>query len=162
MTKRIGAVLILVCVSVVWAVQSNPPRVGDEQQKAVEKAVLETHARIMEAERSRDADKFFEFIPDFDKGLIIQDGTLFKTRQEALDTVRAGFQAVAKVERTYEQTYVTVLSSQAALLTAKGTSSITLSDGRTLGGPFAASMVFVLRDGQWKLLQGHYSTPNPQ
>jgi hypothetical protein len=123
--------------------------------------VLETHAKMMAAEKNLDADKFFECIADFDKGLIIQDGTLFKTRQEALDVVKAGFQGVTKVERKYDQTYVTVLSPEIALLTASGTSSATLSDGRTLSGPFAASMVFVLKEGQWKLLQGHYSTPNP-
>lgn len=162
MKIAVKLILALACVSVVWGVQGGTPRVGDEQQKAVEKAVLETHAKIIEAEKNRDADKFFAFIPDFDTGLIIQDGTLFKTRQEALDAVKAGFEGVTKIERNCDQTYVTVLSPRVALLTTKGTSSATLSDGRTLSGPFAASMVFVLRDGQWKLLQGHYSTPNPR
>jgi hypothetical protein len=159
MKMRWKIVLVLACLSVAWAVQSPPAEISADQQKAIEKAVLETHAKLIEAEKSLNADKFFAFIPDFDKGLIIQDGTLFKTRQEAMDTVRTGFQGVAKVDRTCDQTYVTILSSQAALLTTKGTFFVTLSDGQRLGGPFAASMVFVLRDGQWKLLQGHYSRP---
>jgi hypothetical protein len=162
MSNIIKATLVLACVSIVWAAQSESRSVPVEQQRTIEKGVLETHARMMGAEKSLDAEKFFSYVPEFDTGLIIQDGTLFKTRQEALDTVKAGFQGVAKVERTCDQTYVTVLSPEAALLTTTGTSSVTLSDGRTLSGPFAASMVFVLRDGQWKLLQGHYSTPNPR
>ncbi len=165
MSNVIKVVLVLACVSIVWAAQSNQGNLGGvtaEQQKAIEKAVLEVHAKIIEAEKSRDAEKFFAYVPDFDKGLIIQDGTLFKTRQEAMDTVEMGFQAVTKVQRTCDQQYVTVLSPGMALLTATGTYSFTLTDGRTLAGPFAASMIFVLRDGQWKLLQGHYSTPNPQ
>lgn len=48
------------------------------------------------------------------------------------------------------------------MLTASGTSFVTLSNGRTLTGPFALSSGIVLRDGQWNLLQGHYSTPNPR
>jgi hypothetical protein len=162
MSNIVKAALVLACLSVASAARSDQSNMTPEQQKAVEKAVLETHARIVQAERDLDAEKFFEYIPDFDKGLIVQDGRLFETRQEALDAVTAGFQGVARVDRVYEQTYVTVLSGEAALLTAKGTSSVTLSDGRALSGPFAASMVFVLRDGQWRLLQGHYSIPNPR
>jgi len=162
MPNKVKAILVLACVSIVWAAPMSQTDTTVQQQKAIEKAVLDTHAKMTEAEKSLDAEKFFAYITDYDKGLIIQDGTLFKTRQEALDTVRAGFERVAKVERAYDQMYVTVLSPEAALLTAKGTSSVTLSDGRTLAGPFAASMVFVLRNGQWKLLQGHYSTPDPR
>ncbi len=162
MAKTAKVVLVLVCVSVVWAVQSSPSPMSEEMQKTVENAVLETHAKMAEAEKNLDAEEFFACIPDFDKGLIIQDGVLFRTRQEALDTVRRGFQGITKVERTYDRTYVTVISPETALLTANGTSSVTLGDGRTLTGPFATSMVFVLRDGQWKLLHGHYSIPNPR
>jgi hypothetical protein len=157
---RVALALACACVSVVSAARSGQGNTTAEQRKAVEKAVLETHARIAQAEEELDAEKLFAYIPDFDKGLIVQDGTLFKTRQEALDAVTAGFQGVGRVDRAYEERYVTVLSAEAALLTAKGTSSVTLSDGRALSGPFAASMVFVLRDGQWRLLHGHYSIPN--
>jgi hypothetical protein len=155
-------VLVLACVSVVWAVQGNSAPVGSADQKAIEKAVLEVHAKIIEAEKNRDADRFFSYVPDFDTGLIIQDGTLFKTRQEAFDAIKTGFQGVAKIERKFNQTYVTVLSPESALLTATGVATVTTSDGRTFGSPFATSMVFVVREGQWKLLQGHYSTPNLQ
>jgi len=162
MSNIVKAILAVACLSIVWAAESSRTVMPAEQQKAIEKAVLQTHAKIAEAEKSMDTEKFFTYIPDFDKGLIIQDGVLFKTRQEALNTVRAGFERVSKLERAYDETYVTVLSPEAALLSTKGTSSVTLADGRTFSSPFAASMVFTLRDGQWKLLQGHYSIPNPR
>ena len=41
--------------------------------------------------------------------------------------------------------------------TADGTTTIALQDSRTLNGRFAVSLVFVLRDGPWELLHGHYS-----
>ena len=157
-------VVVLACASVVWAAQSNlqsePTGISVEQQKAIEKAVLQVHAQMMQADKDRDTDKFFAPILDSDKGPILQDGTLFKTRQEALDMVRAGYAQTVKMERTYDQTYVTVLSPQTAILAATGTSSATLTDGRVVGAPFAVSMVFVLRDGQWKVAQGHFSSPN--
>ncbi len=162
MKNAFKLITILACASVAWALQGGPKDVSVESQEAIEKAVLAAHAQMGEAEKSLDAERFFAFIPDFDKGLIIQDGVLFQTRQEALDAVRTGFRGVSKVERTYDRTYVTAISPEVALLTASGAFSVTLSDGRVLSGPFAASMVFVQRDGQWRLLQGHYSAPNPR
>jgi uncharacterized protein (TIGR02246 family) len=160
MNKTLKVILILILVSVVWATQSNKNPLSPEQQKAVEKTVQKTFEQMNQAEIDLDADKFFSYILDFDKGLIIQDGQLFKTRREAYEAVKQGFEGISQLKRSYEQTYVTIISPETALLTTRGTSTVTLSDGQVLSGPFAASLVFVLRDGQWKVLHGHYSIPN--
>jgi len=151
---------VMVAGGVVLASQVDRNRGLD--RAAIREAVLKVHGAMAQAERDLDAERFFEHVLDFDKGLIMQDGVVFNTRQEALDAVRTGFQRVAEMERTYERTDVTVLSPDAALVTAKGSSTVTLVDGRSFTNPFAASMVFVRREGQWKLLQGHYSLPNPR
>jgi len=169
MSNVFKAILVLTCVSVVWAVQSegllsesDKSAVPLEQQQAIEKAVLKTHIQMTQADNNLDVDKFFSYILDFDKGLIIQDGRLFKTRQEAYEVVKKGFEVISQLKRTYEQTHLTAISPKTALLTAQGTSTVTLSDGQTFSSPFAVSMVYVLRDGQWKVLHGHYSVPNPR
>jgi hypothetical protein len=160
MTNVYKIIIVLVCVSVVWAVQGNKDPNSIEHQ-VIEKAVLETHNQMTKAEINLDPEKLFSYIPDFDKGLILQDGRLFKTRQEALDAVKKGLEGITQLKRVYEQTYVTVISPQTALLTAQGTTTVTLSDGRVFSGPFAVSTLYVLRDGSWKALHGHYSIPNP-
>jgi ketosteroid isomerase-like protein len=151
--------LVLACVSIVTALQGNRDSGMDEA--AIEKAVLKVNDEMIQASNNLDADKFFEYILDTNKGLIIQDGILFKTHQEAYDVVKKGFEAFSKLQRSFNQIYVTVISSNTALLTGTGTTRATLKDGQTITAPFAVSLVFVLKDGQWKLLQGHYSTPNP-
>jgi hypothetical protein len=158
--RRTLLTVVIIVGAIVVVSQADRDSMSD--QAAIEKAVLAAHAKMSEAEKALDPEKFFANIPDFDKGLIIQDGVLFETRREALDTIRAGFQRVSKVERTFDRTFVTFVSPKTALLTANGISSVTLDDGRTLTAPFAASMVFVLRDGRWRLLHGHYSSPNPR
>ncbi|MBN2020174.1 MAG: nuclear transport factor 2 family protein [Sedimentisphaerales bacterium] len=160
MTKVYKIILVLACVSIAWAVESDKSTIPVEQQQAIEKEVLKTHTQMAGANDSQDTEKFFSFILDFDKGLIIRDGRLFKTKQEAFDAVKKGFEGISKTERVYEQRYVAVISPETALFTANGTATITFSDGRILSVPFAVSMVYVLRDGQWKMLQGHYSVPN--
>ncbi len=162
MKNAFKLIVVLASASVVWALQSESRKVSVETQEAIEKAVLAAHTQMSEAEKALDAERFFASIPDFDKGLIIQDGVLFETRRQALDNVRAGMQGITSVERTYDRKFVTVISPETALLTADGTAGVTLNDGRTLSSRFAASIVFVLRDGQWRLLHGHYSTPNPR
>ena len=133
---------------------------GDAQ--AVEAAVLDVHQKMTEAAADLDAEGFFAFILDSARGPVIQDGLLFGTRAEALETVTRGFEGVASVDRTYETTDVTVISEEAALLTGKGSSTVTLEDGRSFSAPFAVSLVFVKRDGEWRVLHGHYSVPNPR
>ena len=157
---RKTAIVILICIfaALVTAMQHSDESTYDRE--AIEKAVLKVNADIVQAGNSLDADKFFAYILDSDKGLIIQDGTLFKTRQEAYDAIKQGFQGISSLARSFDQTYVTVVSPQCAVLTGTGKSTTTLNDGRTFSGPFAVSMIFVLKDGQWRLLQGHYSSPN--
>ncbi len=155
-------VFLAALIGGVMVLASQAGREQAPDKAAIEKAVLKVHAEMAKAEKDLDPETFFSYVLDFDNGLIMQDGLVFNTRREALDAVKTGFQRVTQVERNYERTEVTVLSPEAALVTAKGYSTVTLTDGRAFTNPFAASTIFVLRDGQWKLLHGHYSLPNPR
>jgi uncharacterized protein (TIGR02246 family) len=164
MTRRIVTAIVLVLAAGLLLTapvipQQKPPEV-DSARQAVQKAVLETNARMNQASGSLNADAFFEFILDAGSGTIIQDGTLFKSRQEALEAVRQGFRGIAKMDRQFIDPQVTVISPDTALLTSQGSTTATLEDGRVLQSRFAVSLLFVRREGQWKLLHGHYSLPN--
>ena len=63
------------------------------------------------------------------------------------------------MDRRFENPQVTAVSADCALLTAEGSSTATLTDGRTLNSRFAVSLVFVRQGGAWTLLHGHYSMP---
>jgi hypothetical protein len=128
---------------------------------AVVQAVLAANTHLTDAANRLDTDAFFAGIVDSDETRIIQDGKLFKTRAEAMAAVRSGSQGIAKLERRFDRPHVTELAPGVALLTTAGTTAVTLQDGRTVTRPFAVSLVFVLRDGQWKLFHGHYSLPDP-
>jgi ketosteroid isomerase-like protein len=157
---RFTLILALAAVSLATAVvfaQPKPePAVAEE---AIKKAVLETNTRMAEAANSMDVDAFFTFIVDTDKCVIVRNGTVFKTRQEAMQAVKRGYMGIAKVDRRFENPQVTVISPEVALLVSEGTVSATLTDGRNLDARFAVSLVFVHRGGQWKVLHGHYSVP---
>jgi len=135
---------------------------ADRSDKRVVDAVLAANTRMTDAANRLDTDAFFACIVDSDETRIVQDGKLFKTRAEAMAAVRAGSQGIASIERRFEDAHVSMLAQESALLTADGTTGVTLNDGRNFSVRFAVSLVFVLRDGEWKLFHGHYSVPNPQ
>jgi hypothetical protein len=136
------------------------PAVVAPADPIIVQAVLTANAALIDASNRLDTDAFFAAIIDSDETRIIQDGKLFKTRAEAMAAVRQGSQAIAKLERRLADPHVTVLAPGVALLTSAGTTAFTLQDGRSFNGPFAMSLLFVLRDGQWKVFHGHYSLPN--
>jgi hypothetical protein len=86
----------------------------------------------------------FEYILDAGPGTIIQNGVFMRSRSEAVEAVRKGFQGVATVDRVFNQTQGTVLAPGVALLTGEGSTAITNGDERTFSRPFAVTEVFVL------------------
>ena len=153
---RFGCALVLVLASARFGAG------GNGEGGAVEEAVLKAHHEMVAAADALDIEGFFAFILDTAAGPVIQDGRLFPTRAEALEVVERSFEGVARVERAYESEDVTLISGEAALLTGRGTSTVTLEDGRSFQSPFAVSLVFVLKDEGWRVLHGHYSAPNPR
>jgi uncharacterized protein (TIGR02246 family) len=134
------------------------PTGADASDQAIKKAVLETNAKMTQAADNVDVETFFSYMTD--PCVIIQNGTAFKTRQEAMQAVKRGFAGISKIDRRFDDPQVTVVSPDVALLSAEGSVSATLTDGRTMdGGRFAVSLIFVRKDGQWKVLHGHYSMP---
>lgn len=156
MKPRLPATLLLLAVA---GIVSAAPPVATPA--ALVQAVLEANDTLTAAANRLDAEAFFALIAESDESRIIQDGRLFTTRAEAIAAFRQGSQGVAKIERRFNDPHVTVLASDVALLTAAGSTALTLQDGRSFESPFAVSLVFVLRDGRWILLHGHFSVPNP-
>jgi hypothetical protein len=131
----------------------------DPQQRAVEQALREVHAGLRQAAAKLDANALFAVVLDTPTPPIIENGRLEPTRASALASTASGFQALAGVAYEYTREHVTPLAPTVALWVAEGTARATLRDGRELAAPFAESIVFVLRDGGWKVLHAHRSVP---
>ena len=166
MKIRFCTLLVLFCMAVAElsaaaAVETPAKFAGPDATVCarVEQAVLATNAQMTAAADRLDADGFFAYILDTDKGLIIQNGILFKSRAEALAAVKRGFKGLKTLERRFENPQVTVISADSALLAAEGSVVATLDDGRSITSRFTVSLVFVRQNDQWKLLHGHYSVP---
>lgn len=155
-----SVVLLLACVPEAWITVDDQQGMPIDQQQAIERAIIDVHAKMKQAAELRDIDALYANVLEMDKGVIIEDGLLRRTRQDALNSTREGMQRLKDLSYAYTQKYVTVISPTVALWVGEGTSSATLEDGRHISVPFAESIVFVQQGGQWKVLHAHRSVPN--
>jgi ketosteroid isomerase-like protein len=160
MSNTLKILILLTCVPLVGTTQCNRKAISIKQQQAIETAILDVHAKMKLAAEAKDVEALYKYVLEMDKGVIIEDGRIRWTRQEALNSTRQGLQGLKDLSYTYTKKYVTVISPTVALWVGEGTSSATLQDGRQISVPFAESIVFVQNDGQWKVFHAHRSVPN--
>ena len=154
------AFLILTCVVITAFSQDYRTDMPDAQQQAIEKAILSVHAEMKKAAENLDAEALYDHVLDTGTPPIVEDGRLARTRQDAAQSTKRGLQGLKKLSYSYDRHHVTVISPTAALWVAEGSALATIADGREISAPFAETIVFVQRDGQWKVLHAHRSAPN--
>ena len=158
MKKTISIVIVLTSVSLLWAARSNQNAISSAQQKAIEKEILKVHDEMKTAAEKLDADALFKYVLDVND-VIIESGELRPTRKDALESTKQDFQQLKSLSYTYNHQNINIISPTAAVFTGTGTTTATFSDLKmTLG--FAETIVFVNRDGQWKVIHAHRSSTN--
>ena len=160
--KAATAVSVLAGLLVAAVAVSQGQSSTSASAAAVQKAVLARLAEIQDAAQTLDADKVFGFVMENDEGALAQNGRLILTRKDALDSTRRGFQGLEKVSYRFDSQHVTVLSPTVALAVGEGESSATLDGGRTIDTHFVQSVIFVLTNGDWKVVHSHRSFPPAQ
>ena len=136
--------------------------VPDPQQRSIKEAIRAVHVQMRQAAERLDAAALYAHVLDTETPPIIEDGRLMPTRAAALANTVEGLRGLTRVSYGYSREHVTVLSPTMALWVGEGMASATLEDGRQITAPFAESLLFVQREGQWKILHAHRSAPNPR
>lgn len=160
MSNTLRAFLVMACVPFMLMTQHDAKKMSGEQQQAIEQAIVDAQAKMQQAAQQGDVDALYKFVLEMDKGVIIEDGRIRWTRQEALNSTKQGLQGLKDLSNVYTQKHITVISPAMALWVGEGTSSAILQDGRQISAPFAESILFVQKDGQWKVFHAHRSVPN--
>jgi uncharacterized protein (TIGR02246 family) len=154
--RRSTLILLVVLLSIATRSSQSDTRADG---KSVEDAVLAVHADMTRAGEAVDADRLFSYMLETDKGSVVQNGVVLVTRQEALERVRGNLRGIKSIQYRWQRQDVTVLSPAVALLVAEGESVVTTTAGDTFTTAFAQTVVFVLRDGDWKAIHAHQSSP---
>jgi len=161
MVRLCTAILIAASVSILSpAALASGQEVPDPQRQSIEQAIRAVQAQMMEAAGRLDAVALYGHVLDTDTPPIIEDGRLMPTHAAAFANTATGLQGLARVSYAYTREHITVISPAAALWVGEGMASATLEDGRQIAAPFAETLLFVQREGQWKILHAHRSTPD--
>lgn len=160
---------LLVAVIIAAAISTAGPTTAGAQQKArgapqdsVETAIRAVHEQMQQAAERLDATSLFSHVLDADIAPIIENGSIADTRAAALYRTALGLSQLTSLTYSYTRQSITELSPGVVLWVGEGTSTAKLRDGRQVSVPFAETVVFVQRDGQWKVLHAHRSSPNPR
>jgi uncharacterized protein (TIGR02246 family) len=151
-TIIVSVLAIIVVVNVLHCQSSKKIASAD-----VEKAVQARLDEIQSAAQALDPDKVFSFVLDNNDGALVQNGKLFLTREQALESTKQGFQGIQKIAYQFDKQHITLLSPTVALAVSEGLTSVTTNEGRTFNRRFAQSVVFVLTNGDWKVFHSHQS-----
>ncbi len=157
MKKIVSAIVILLCVSVLLAANSNQNVISPAQQKSIEKEILKVHENMKKAGESLNTDELFKYVLDVND-VIIENGELRSTRKEAYENTKQGFAAIKAISYNYKHINVIVISQTAAVLTGSGTTTATFSSNLKIDVDFVESIVYAFRDGQWKVINAHRSS----
>ena len=128
----------------------------------VEDAVLARLAEIEKAAEKLDSEKVFSFVLENNRGALVQNGRIFLSREEALESTRQGFQRLEKIHYALNAQHVTMLAPTIALVIGQGESEATTVDGRTFSTQFAQSVLLLQTNGEWKVLHAHRSFISPR
>ena len=156
-TVTLAAASVLVIIALITVARGQSSKGSTPPD--IQKAVLARLAEIQKAAQALDPDKVFSFVLENDGGALAQNGKLFLTRKEALESTKQGFQRLQKVDYRFDQQHVTLLSPTVALATGEGSTSATTEDGRTFATRFAQSVILVLTNGEWMVYHAHRSFP---
>jgi len=158
-----AAAVVSVMIALVTDSQKAPP--SNAISAEIEKTILAQLNEIQTAAQALDAERVFTFVLDNETGVIAQNGKIFLTRSNALESTRQDFESLrnagARVEYHFDYQHVTLLSPTIALATGEGTTSITTQDGKNPQLQFAQSVLFVLTNGDWKVFHAHRSFVPP-
>jgi hypothetical protein len=135
------------------------PALTDAQKASIEKAVLAADDNAAHAGSERSPERLFDFVLDGDKGPIVMNGVVFRTREEARTRVRENLRALSRVEYRWKLRLVTVLAADLALVVSEGEAEGVTTQGASFTAPFAQTAVWTLRNGEWKILHAHQSAP---
>jgi hypothetical protein len=155
MKKMLWLIPIIGIALLLGAKDSTQPALGGDTVQSV----LKQHEQFLNYAQQLDTDKMYELVLENGKGTIIQNAQL-QTRQEALEMTKKGFAGLKKIEYKFTEQHVKVISSEVAVFTGKGQSTATSDTDNVYTTDFAVTSVFVLKDKEWKIIHGHFSSPS--
>ena len=113
----------------------------------------------VKSNESLDVSELTESVSDALSAGFINNGVYYQSFEDLMKVVNNSMRGLKSQKTNISNKKITILSDNAALLTASGNYSVALEDGRTLTGGFAWTFVYSKINGKWKVIHSHQSNP---
>ena len=145
------------------ACQPATMEMTEEQKAAIADTVNAVHAQARDAWRVPDLDLAMTYFHDSPDIRLALEGQVMHGPTTVLATVGPLFEGVASQDMTITATETVVLAPDVVCIIDQGTFAMLDSAGAVvLESPYAYTVIYVRRGGEWKALIGHESLPTPE
>ena len=157
--------LLLAVLSLAFLAACQPAttELTEEQKAAIAAEVNAIHAENGQAWADADFDRAMSYFQNSQDMMFALEGGLMRGWDAMYNALAPYFEGVTRQEMTVAETHTVVLARDAVSIMAQGTSAYVYESGEVgPESPFALTLVYVLRDGEWKVALGHESLPTPE
>jgi len=157
------ALAVLSLAFLATACQPVATEMTEEQKAAIADTVNAAHADSWDAWREVDLDRALSYQHDSPDLWFTLQGQVLRGYAEADSFWREGFGTASRIDITISDSRTMVLAADVVAVLEQGVFSVTDAAGVTSPEQaFAFSATWVRRDGEWKVLYGHESWPQPE
>ena len=148
--------MIITSLGICYSVYSQ--ELTNNQKEKIISEITALFEQNIKAAESLDSKGLNGSVNDTLKTGFIDNGKFFNSFDEVMKSFNERIKGVKSQKFSISNKKITVLTDDAALLTASGNFSVALDDGRTFTGGFAWTFVYSKLNGNWKIIHSHMST----
>jgi len=148
--------MIITSLGICYSVYSQ--ELTNIQKEKIISEITALFEQNIKAAESLDSKGLNGSVNDTLKTGFIDNGKFFNSFDEVMKSFNERIKGVKSQKFSISNKKITVLTDDAALLTASGNFSVALDDGRTFTGGFAWTFVYSKLNGNWKIIHSHMST----
>ncbi|MDR2917328.1 MAG: nuclear transport factor 2 family protein [Tannerella sp.] len=126
-----------------------------QQKEIITSEITAVFEKSIQAAENFDAKMLADNVDDSRQAGFIINGHFFRSFNQVMDDFNEKIKGAKSQKMIVVNKKITVLTDNAALVTASGDYSMELEDGRTLTGKFAWTLVYSKVNGIWKIIHSH-------
>ena len=152
--------IVVMFIAFLWICANiNSQELTSSQKAKITSEISALFEKNVKSNESLDVSELTESVSDAPSAGFINQGVYYQSFEDLMEVVNNNMRGIKSQKTNISNKKITVLSYNAALLTASGNYSVALEDGRTLTGGFAWTFVYSKINGKWKVIHSHMSNP---
>ena len=157
--KRVILMIITIIVCLGICSSAYPQGLTKNQKERIASEIAADFEKNIKAAEKFDIKGLTDCVNDTLKAGFIDNGNFLNSFDEVIKGYKENIKGIKSLKYSISNKKITVLADNAALLTASGSASLALEDGRTITGGFAWTFVYSKVNDNWKIIHSHMSTP---